>query len=32
MPVILLVDGDSVVREYNYRTIDEREIRNFFDK
>lgn len=32
MPVVLLVDGDSVVQEYNYRTIDEREIRNFFNR
>lgn len=32
MPVVLLVDGDNVVQEYNYRTINESEICNFFDK
>lgn len=32
MPIVLLVDGDSVAHEYNYRTIDEREICNFFGK
>ena len=29
MPVVLLVDGDSVVHQYNYRTIDEATILQF---